>query len=681
MAQAPYGTWKSPITAEAITKDANGIADLLVDSVTGKVYHLERRASEEGRNVIVDTGTNKDVFGAGWNARTMVQEYGGASAIVHGGIAYFSHHPEGRLYKVPVDGSAEPEAVTRGEWIVHKNPCRIFSLTDFVYFADDAPYRFACMEAHPIHPQFLVSVLEDHTVDTPADIITSLVIIDTNKKTIHPVLAGADFYSYPTFSPDGKHLAWQQWYHPDMPWEGSLVYVGDVVLDDDHIQINKATYVAGVQEKISAQFARWIDNDSFVYTSDESDFMNPWKYSVSSGKSVPIFPSPVQQDFGSPTWFLENFPCTILDNGRTGLFTGWKDGRNGLYLVDLQGGMPEEIKSPFTSIGKVLTVSRDNSSAVFIGEKATEGTSIVQWTRTSGVHGRFDVLKAAEMVTVGGVPLSVDIISPPQPINLTLPENITLPVVYYAPRNPEYWSSNIPGEKPPCVLNVHGGPTHLTTQALNWDKQFFTSRGWAWVDVNYGGSSGYGRKFIERLRGKWGIVDVEDSIFAAKALSTAPYNLIDPNRVMIRGMSAGGYTTLASISLPADKSVFAGATSFFGICDLKKCTETIHKYELRYLEKLIGGTFEEVPHIYKSQSPLFHADKIVTPLLILQGEIDMVVTQDQADMIYKSVKSGGGVVDIKIYPNEGHGWRKESSLKDSLERELGFYEKVLKLKA
>lgn len=192
---------------------------------------------------------------------------------------------------------------------------------------------------------------------------------------------------------------------------------------------------------------------------------------------------------------------------------------------------------------------------------------------------------------------------------------------------------------------------------------------------------------------------MEDAIFAAKTLSSPPYNLIDPNRIMVRGGSAGGYTTLACISLPSDKKVFAGATSFFGICDLKKCTETIHKYELRYLEKLIGGTFQDVPHLYKSQSPLFHADKIVTPLLvslpaepnlkwallttfqILQGEIDMVVTKDQAEMIYESVKNRGGTVEFNIYDGEGHGWRKESSLKDSLERELSFYERVLGLQA
>lgn len=336
------------------------------------------------------------------------------------------------------------------------------------------------MEVHPVHSHLLVSVLEDHTIDTPAEITTSLVIIDTKKKTIQPILSGADFYSFPTFSPDGKHLAWQQWYHPDMPWEGALVYVGDVTINDEQIQINNSTYVTGVKERVSAQFCRWVDDDSFVYISDESDFMNPWKYTVSSRTSSPLFPSPVKQDFGSPIWFLETFPYSILDNGTTGIFSGWKNGRNGLYLVDLRGGLPQPIESPFTTIEKVLTVSRDASRAVFLGGQATEGNSIVQWTRSSGVHGQFDVLKPAAMVKVDGIPLPVDIVSPPQPMNLTLPDNNFVPVVYYAPRNPEYWGSNVPGEKPPCILHVHGGPTYLSTQVLDWDKQYFTSRGWAW---------------------------------------------------------------------------------------------------------------------------------------------------------------------------------------------------------
>lgn len=347
--------------------------------------------------------------------------------------------------------------------------------------AENVPYRFACMEPHPIYPHLLVSILEDHMIDTPAGVVTSLVVIDTNKQVIHPIASGADFYSFPSFSLNGTHLAWQQWYHPDMPWEGAQLYVGDVTVNDDEVQVKNSTYIAGVQGKVSAQFARWADNDTLIYISDKSDFMNPWKYSVSGQKSHPLFPTPVNQDFGSPVWTLRNFPYTILGKGTTGLFTAWRDGRSVLYHVDLRNGSFVEVESPYTVITRVaaLPTSEGSCSAVFTGEKATEGKSIVKWTAT-GTNNSFQVLKPAEMAKLDGVPLPLEIISAPRPIMLTLPGNIPLPVVYYSPQNPAYSGTNIAGERPPCVLDAHGGPTLLTTQSLSWDKQYFTSRGWAW---------------------------------------------------------------------------------------------------------------------------------------------------------------------------------------------------------
>jgi len=297
------------------------------------------------------------------------------------------------------------------------------------------------------------------------------------------------------------------------------------------------------------------------------------------------------------------------------------------------------------------------------------------------VKSEFVVLKGVAPVKVDGVPLPSDIISEPQPITLKVaPTNSPLYVVYYPPWNPAYTGSSIEGERPPCIVEVHGGPTGFVGQGLSWSKQYFTSRGWGWLDVNYGGSSGYGRKYIERLNNNWGVVDVQDCILAPQVLSSAPYNLVDPKRLIIRGGSAGGFTTLAALSIASDVSVFAAATSLYGVSDLKKLAEFTHKFESRYLDHLMGGTIDEVPEVYEARSPIHHADKIVVPLLILQGEIDMVVPKGQAEAIYKSIQDRGGVVEYKLYAGEGHGWRQEVNMRDAYERELGFYERILGVK-
>jgi len=252
-----------------------------------------------------------------------------------------------------------------------------------------------------------------------------------------------------------------------------------------------------------------------------------------------------------------------------------------------------------------------------------------------------------------------------------------LPVVLYRPTNPAYEGSSIPGEKPPCVINVHGGPTAMATLALSWSKQFFTSRGWAWLDVNYGGSSGYGRKYVTLLAGKWGVRDVQDCLHAAKSLSKD----IDTSRVMIRGGSSGGYTVLSALSFGPDNTFYAAATSLYGISNLRLLSQFTHKFELRYMEKLMGGTIEDIPRVYdEDRSPLFHADQIKKPLLLLQGSDDKVVPPEQSETIAKSVENRQGKVKYILMPGEGHGFRKAENMKKALEAEIGWYEDVLGLR-
>ncbi|KAG5641712.1 hypothetical protein DXG03_004399 [Asterophora parasitica] len=500
---APYGTWSSPITAEAITKGAISFADVLVDDITSEIYHIEARPSEAGRNTIVNTKTGIELTpGKDWNVRTGVHEYGGAPAIVYNGYAYFSRFTDGRVYRVK--GGEEPEAVT----------------------PESTVRRFAKFDVHPKHNHLLVSILEDHTVDEPSAIVNSLCIINTTTKTVHPLVSGADFYASPKFSPDGTRIAWQQWDHPDMPWEGGQIYVTNVTIESDTISVQNTLHIAGEAKKVSAAFPSWANNDTLIFTSDESGYINPWKYQ--DGKASPIFPKPVEQEFGVPLWVLQLFPYAVLDTaGRYALFVTVKDGRNGLHLVDLTGGSaPQALETPYVVINHIRSVSRENHEVVFAGEKADEESSIIK---------------------------------------------------------------------------------------------------------------------------------------AARIISSEPHNLADPKRVVIRGGSAGGYTVLAALANAPDVTAFSAGTSSYGISDLNPLAEHTHKFESHYLEKLIGGTPEEIPEI-------------------LQGELDRVVPKEQAELIYNSVKSRGGIVEYKLYEGEGHGWRQEKNIKDALEREIGFYRGVLGLK-
>jgi len=350
------------------------------------------------------------------------------------------------------------------------------------FCTDGKPYRYACFELHPNYPDLLFSVLEDHTIDIPADVVTTLVIINTKTKAIYNLLSGSDFYALPKLSPNGKNLAWVQWYHPDMPWEGGEVHIGDVIFGaEGEVSITNDTHVGGVREKVGAGYPSWLDNETLIFTSDESGFVNPWKFS--QGKASPLFSKPVSEDFGQSFWQLHYFPYAVIDKvEKLALFTALKDGRGVLYLVDLNGGaQPKAVNSPFVVIDNIRTVSVDRGEIVFTGQKTNEKEEIIQCSLASLPNLQFTVLKAAAPVKVGEVHLPSDIISEPQPITLEIsPIGAPLHTVYYPPFNPKYTGSSIAGEKPPCIVNVHGGPTGFASQGLTWGKQYFTSRGWAW---------------------------------------------------------------------------------------------------------------------------------------------------------------------------------------------------------
>nr|GAT54164.1 predicted protein [Mycena chlorophos] len=650
MATAPYGTWKSPIQAENLAKASVHLTDVLVDATNGKIYHTESRPSEGGRIALVDTESGKEVVGKEWNVRTGVHEYGGAAAVVHAGRAYFSNIVDGRVYKV--EGNGEPVPVTPESKVL----------------------RFADFDVHPVHNHILVSILEDHTdKTTPASVTNKLCIIDTTAQTVSVLVSGADFYASPRFSPDGLRLAWQQWSLPYMPWQSAEIHVADFAMDS--LKVTNAVRIAGDGATNSVNFPSWATASTLLFTSDKSGYQNPWKYDASIRKAVPVFSEPVKEDFGEPTWVFGFSPYAVVQNGAKGLFTSFRDGRSVLYLVDLDNGQRTEIPSQFVNISSMRRVGNDK--VAFIGDLVDAPSELVLCTLASDSTTSFSTLSSHASA---GPTFSKSLYSIAQPVTLSAPPDARpIHAVYYPPTNPDYSGSSIAGERPPCVVHVHGGPTAFSGHAFDLTTQYYTSRGWAWLSVNFGGSSGYGRAYIERLSSNWGIVDIEDCIQASKLISQAPYSLIDPKRTVIRGGSAGGYTALGAVSMGSDLTTFAAATSMYGISDLRRLLEDTHKFESGYPLDLLGGDISDIPEVYEDRSPVTHADKIVAPLLILQGEMDRVVPKEQAEIIYESIKRRGGVVEYKLYPGEGHGFRKEETIIDSLERERNFYERVLKL--
>ncbi|KIK54773.1 hypothetical protein GYMLUDRAFT_264477 [Collybiopsis luxurians FD-317 M1] len=571
--RAPYGTWKSPIIAERVSGSSTSIDDIIVDAVTSVVYHLEGRPADKGRCVLVESLTGCEIVPKDVNVRSGVHEYGGAAAIVHDGVAYYSNFADNRVYKIGVKEGSQPEAVTPG-----------ISICGF--------------DIHPVHPQFLVSVLEDHTIDSPLTVTNTLVIIDAEAKTI----------------------------------DTSTTSLVDITVNtSSEVAFSNSTTVA---DEGSNGYISWVNMDTLCFVSDVSGFINPWTYSVSTEKASPVFSSPVNEDFGSAMWLMCYFPYAIVDeDGKVAVFKAFRDGRSILYRVDLGTGERQEVQSPYVVVESVRTVSRSQGQFAFLGSKVDESQKVIIGSMMDTDQASFTSLNTMSD-EVNRKFFDASLVSIPQGMTLKVPLNDEpLQVIYYSPHNPA-------------------------------------------LDVNYGGSTGYGKAYMDRLKQQWGKVDVEDCIAAAQILSNPPYSLIDPRRIVIRGSSAGGFTLLNCLSNSSNPQIFAAATSLFAVVDVERLVRDIHKFESQYMFLLAGGSPTNTEPL-KAVSPINHFDRIDCPLLILQGEKDRVVPKEQAEILYESVKKRGGIVEYKLYPGEGHGLRMKETLCDAFEREFEFYQRVL----
>lgn len=623
---APYGSWKSPITSDVITARSIGVGRVLLDG--DDVYWLEMRPAEGGRYVIVrraPDGATADVTPPPYSARTRVHEYGGGAALVHQGTLYISNFADQRLYQFKPGGAPEP-------------------LTPAV----DLRYADGVIDARRNR---LICVREDHT-DAGREAVNTLVAVDLAGGDLArggAVLAsGHDFYAAPRLSPDGARLAWLAWNHPNMPWDGTELWMAEVAADG--ALLNPHHLAGGPTESLFQP--EWAPDGALYFVSDRTGWWNLYRWR--GGVAEPL--CPMEAEFGDAQWGLGLSLYSFESAGRL-ICTYYRDGRSHLAALDTHSLALTPIETPYTEIGSVRAAP---GRVCFAAGSPPELTAIVQVDLATGAH---TVLRRSADVALDACYLSA-----PQPIEFPTEGGLTAHAIYYPPRNCEFTAP--PGDRPPLLVMSHGGPTAATSTSLNLEIQYWTSRGIAVVDVNYGGSTGYGRAYRERLRGQWGVVDVDDCVNAARYL--AARGEVDGARLAITGGSAGGYTTLCALTF---RQIFRAGASHFGIGDLTTFTSDTHKFESRYLDGLVGP-YPQAAELYRARSPIHFVDQLDCPLILFQGSEDKIVPPAQSRQMFEAVRAKGLPVAYLEFAGEQHGFRKAENIKRALDGELVFYARV-----
>ena len=621
---APYGSWRSPITADAIVAESIGIGSVSIDG--DAVLWTESRPSEGGRYVIVrmePDGAVSDVNPAPFNARTRVHEYGGGAWIADAGTVWFSNFDDQRIYRI--DPSGAPEPVT-----------------------PDAPLRYADAALDRARNR-LICVREDHS--DPDNIINAIAAVPTDGAGEQTVLfAGWDFVSSPRLSPDGSTLAWMSWNHPNMPWDGTHLWAAPV-LDDG--ALGEATLVAG-GEAISVCQPEWSPDGVLHFVADQSGWWN--LYRLGDNGPEPLYPD--DAEYARPQWVFGARAYGFAGNGSIVCAVN-RRGSWSLNVLNPSAKTLTPLNVPTGEMGRSdLAVSGITAAAI-----AGDPRRPMSLIRVNLRSGEWDTVRQSSAIDI-----SPDYISPAQTIEFPSTDGRPAYALYYAPRNPDYAAPE--GALPPLLTLSHGGPTGAASGALDLSVQYWTTRGFAVVDVDYGGSVGYGRAYRQLLNGNWGIVDVDDC--ANAALHLVHRHLADGNRLAIRGGSAGGYTTLAALTF---RNVFAAGASYYGVSDLTALAEDTHKFESRYLDRLVAP-YPEGAETYRSRSPISHTEGLSCPIILFQGLEDRIVPPNQAEMMYAAVRSKGIRCAYLPFEGEQHGFRRAENIKRALEAELYFYSRV-----
>lgn len=633
---APYGSWKSPITPDLVASESIRLEQVMIDGED--VYWIEMRPPESGRYVIVrrsQDGTREDLISTDFNARTRVHEYGGGSYLASEGAVYFTNFGDQRLYLLEDDTPRPITSDTDGK----------LRYADFIL--DKQRQR-------------IISVCEDHFGQGEA--ANSLVGIDIETGTLQSLASGNDFYSSPRLSPDGSRLAWLAWNHPNMPWDGTELWIAR--LEPDGTLGRKERIAGGPEESVCQP--EWSPDGILHFVSDRTGWWNLYRWT--DGVTELLFEK--EAEFGRPQWVFgtssyafesaDQIICTYAIEG------SWHLARLDTKNHSLEPIEPIEPKFepfdiPYTDINYLRTM---HGKIAFVGGSPGETTSIILFDSSSG---KTEILRRSSEVSI-----DPGYISTPQPIDFPTENGLNAHAFFYPPKNCDYACP--PDEKPLLLVISHGGPTSATSSSLSLSIQYWTSHGIAVLDVNYGGSTGYGREYRERLKGQWGVVDVDDCVNGA--LYLAKKGDADHERLIIRGGSAGGYTTLSALTF---RDAFKAGASYYGIGDLETLTKETHKFESRYLDKLVGP-YPERQDIYKSRSPINFIEKLSCPVIFFQGLEDKVVPPSQAESMYQALKKKGLPVAYVTFKGEQHGFRRAENIKRSLEAELYFYAQIFGFK-
>ncbi|MBY4127474.1 S9 family peptidase [Rhodococcus fascians] len=620
MTALAFGSWPSPISAADLSSAGHPVEGGRY--VGGEIWWSELRPAEQGRTAIcryVD-GTVQPILPAPFNARTRVHEYGGGAwTATADGDLVFAEFSDQRVYRVTP--GAEPVALT-------PKPAVASSI------------RYAELS---VVGNDVIAVREMH--DGKA-VSRDIVAIDLSGGGVRSLVAGSDFLAFPRLSPDGTRIAWIAWNHPQMPWDGTELRVAS--LDDP----SSWTVLLGSTEE-SVMQPEWIDDESLYVISDRSGWWNLYSVTL-GGVVVPLLT--LDADFGAPLWRLGSSWYEVLDDGK--LLTVRTVGTDTLAVLDPASGSLDDIT--LDGMTSVSLGGRSGSTVLIRGGGAQVASGLFTLDLTTG-----------QLVSVrSGFESIPDVAYLPEGRQVTFrgPDR-EVHAIAYAPRNPSY--EGLDGELPPYVAFVHGGPTAHVAPALNPLFAYFTSRGIGVVDVNYGGSSGYGREYRNRLRGQWGVVDVEDTIAAVQGLADS--GLADPSRLAIEGGSAGGWTVLAALT---SSDVFACGASYFGVAELELFVAETHDFESRYIDGLIGPLPEAID-LYRTRAPVNNVDGLSCPVLLLQGLDDPIVPPSQAERFRDAMVKKGIPHAYLAYAGESHGFRKLETQVNARESELSFYGQVM----
>lgn len=628
VASAPYGSWVSPITSDLIVSSGIRLGGIRLDGLD--IYWSELRPTEGGRQLLVRygpedrLGTVSDITPAPFNVRTRVHEYGGGAYLVHRGTTYFSNYADQRLYIHRAGEDPEP-------------------LTPEVQLASGLRFADAVMDEYR---QRLICVMEDHRQSGEA--INTIVSVPLAGGMPKVLVSGNDFYASPQLSPDGTELVWMTWNHPQMPWDGTELWLAKVTEEGG---LSRPRRLVG-NEKESVCQPRWSPSGTLHFISDATGWWNLYRWEGERGE--PLFP--LEAEFAGPQWGFGMSNYGFADN-TTLLCTYRYEGTTRLAQLDTRSRSMDEIPIPYCGIGSLQV---GEGFATFVAASTSEPSAVVRLN-----------LSTLEMTTLRkSSTLAID------PGYLSEPEVISFPTtggfnaygIYYRPQNKDYEVQV--SERPPLLVKTHGGPTASASSVLNTTIQYWTSRGFAVLDVNYGGSSGYGRAYRNRLKKKWGVVDVDDACNGA--LYLVEQGKADRERLTIDGGSAGGYTTLAALTF---RDVFKAGASYYGVSDMTSLAAETHKFESRYLDSLVGP-YPEKKTVYEERSPINAVDQLSCPIIFLQGAEDKIVPPNQAETMVNALKEKGIPVAYLLFEGEQHGFRKAENIKRALDAELSFYAQI-----